>query len=326
VRSVNILVTGGGGYIGSHCCKNLFEEGYNPICFDNLINGHKENVKWGELIEGDLDNKPQIETAIKKYKIDAVMHFAAYAYVGESIEKPRKYYENNLQNTINLLSVMLNNNIDLFVFSSSCATYGNPNKIPIDEEHPQNPINPYGKSKYMIEEILKDYGRAYRLRFMILRYFNAAGADPAGEIGEDHEPETHLIPLVLRAAYDNNVPVQVFGTDYPTEDGTCIRDFVHVTDLASAHVLAVQKLLCGGSSDFFNLGTGHGYSVMQVIEKAVRVTGRRIPFRTRGRREGDPPLLVASNRKAIEKLGWNPKYQSLEDIIETAWNWHRRVW
>ena len=321
----NFLVTGGAGYIGSHCCKELFNKGYNPITFDNLVYGHRDNVKWGDFYKGDIGNVKDLETFFKKYKIDAVIHFAAYAYVGESITDPQKYYTNNLQNTINLLHHLLKNNIKYFIFSSTCATYGNPNKIPIDEGHPRSPINPYGRSKKMIEDILEDYSNAYGLKFISLRYFNAAGADPDGETGEKHDPETHLIPLVLDVATGKSEAIQVFGTDYDTKDGSCIRDYIHVSDLASAHVLALEMMLNGSPSGFYNLGTGHGHSVLEVIEKALKITGKEIPFIVTNRRPGDPPVLVASNEKAVNELGWKPEYTNIDDIIRTAWNWHKSL-
>jgi UDP-glucose 4-epimerase len=322
---INVLVTGGAGYIGSHCCKELHNKGYHPITFDNLVYGHRENVKWGDFYKGDVGNVKDLENFFKKYKIDAVIHFAAYAYVDESISDPQKYYLNNLKNTINLLHHLLNNNIKYFIFSSTCATYGNPEKIPIDESHPQSPINPYGRSKLMIEEILEDYNSAYGLKFVSLRYFNAAGADPDGETGENHYPETHLIPLVLDVAAGKSEAIKVFGTDYDTKDGSCIRDYIHVSDLASAHVLALEMMLDGSSGGFFNLGTGHGHSVLKVIENVSKITGINIPFISVARRAGDPPVLVASNEKAINEIGWKPKYIHLNDIIQTAWKWHKKL-
>ena len=321
----NFLVTGGAGYIGSHCCKELFNKGYNPITFDNLVYGHRENVKWGDFYKGDIGNVKDLEAFFNKYKIDAVIHFAAYAYVGESIADPQKYYTNNLKNTINLLHHILKNNIKYFIFSSTCATYGNPNRIPIDEDHPRSPINPYGRSKKMIEDILEDYNRAYGLKFVSLRYFNAAGADPDGETGENHDPETHLIPLVLDVAAGKSEAIQVFGTDYDTKDGSCIRDYIHVSDLASAHVLALERLMNESSSSFFNLGTGLGHSVLEVIEKSLKITGKEIPFIVTNRRPGDPSVLVSSNEKAVNELAWKPKYTNIEDIIQTAWNWHKKL-
>jgi UDP-glucose 4-epimerase len=273
------------------------------------------------LHEGDIGNPDDLSTCFDRFDIHAVIHFAAFAYVGESVSHPMKYYKNNVRNTVNLLQAMLERKIRHFIFSSSCAIYGNPIKLPMDEEHPQNPISPYGKTKYMVEEILKDCDRANGLRFTSLRYFNAAGADPEGELGEAHEPETHLIPLVLASAWNPGKPVSVFGTDYPTPDGTCVRDYVHVKDLASAHILALEKLMEGGSSGFFNLGTGQGYSVMQVIESARRVTGREIPFIKSERREGDPPVLIASNEKAVRELGWKLEWTNLDSILQTAWRW-----
>jgi len=322
---INILVTGGAGYIGSHCCKELYNKGYNPITFDNLVYGHRENVKWGDFYKGDIGNLEDLEAFFEKFKIDAVIHFAAYAYVGESITDPQKYYLNNLQNTINLLHFILKKNIKYFIFSSTCATYGNPNKIPIDEGHPRSPINPYGRSKKMIEEILEDYNSAYGLKFVSLRYFNAAGADPDGETGENHDPETHLIPLVLDVAAGKSEAIKVFGTDYETKDGSCIRDYIHVSDLASAHVLALEMMLDGSSGGFYNLGTGHGHSVLEVIENVSKITVINIPFISVDRRAGDPPVLVASNEKAVNEIGWKPKYTNIEDIIQTAWNWHKKL-
>ena len=258
---LNVLVTGGAGYIGAHCCKELYLQGYHPITIDNLVYGHKESVKWGDFYHGDIGHPKHLRNCLKKYKIDAVMHFAAYAYVGESMEDPLKYYTNNVFNTINLLNLLLGHHIKYFVFSSSCATYGNPVSVPIYEDHQRKPINPYGRTKRMIEEILEDLDAAYGLKFISLRYFNAAGADPAGYIGEKHDPETHLIPLVLDVAVGKCNAIKVFGTDYQTEDGTCIRDYIHVTDLARAHILALEKLLDGSKSSVFNLGQGKGYSV-----------------------------------------------------------------
>jgi UDP-glucose 4-epimerase len=253
------------------------------------------------------------------------MHFAAYAYVGESVEDPLKYYENNLGNTIQLLHAVLDNEIKYFVFSSTCSTYGNPQKIPIDEDHPLNPINPYGKTKRMIEEILRDYQTAYGLKYISLRYFNAAGADPDAEVGEDHDPETHLIPLVLDAAAGKRNAIKVFGTDYGTPDGTCIRDYIHVTDLAQAHILALQRLTGGADSSVYNLGNGQGFSVLEVIERARKITGKNIAVENSDRRAGDPPVLIASNEKAIKELGWKPQYADIDDIIGTAWRWHQKL-
>ena len=322
---MNILVTGGAGYIGSHCCKALSQKGMHPVTLDNLVYGHRHFVRWGEFFKGNAGNPADLKKIFSQHQIDAVMHFAAYAYVGESVQKPLKYYENNLRNTIELLHAVVENDIQYFIFSSTCATYGNPRKIPIDEKHPQNPINPYGKTKRMIEEILDDYGAAYGPKYTSLRYFNAAGADPDGEIGEDHDPETHLIPLVLDVAAAKRASVKVFGTDYETPDGTCIRDYIHVTDLAEAHILALQRLMDGADSSYYNLGTGQGFSVLDVIERAQHITGKDIRAENGDRRPGDPPVLIASNEKAIAELGWNPIYADLDDIIGTAWRWHQNL-
>lgn len=322
---LNVLVTGGAGYIGSHCCKELYLQGYNPITVDNLVYGHRENVKWGAFYEADVGNPDQLQDCFAKYKIDAVMHFAAYAYVGESMEAPLTYYTNNVRNTINLFNVLLEHRVNYVVFSSSCATYGNPVSIPIDEEHRLSPINPYGKTKRMIEEILEDLDIACGVKFVSLRYFNASGADPDGEIGEKHDPETHLIPLVLDVAAGKQKAIKVFGTDYRTPDGTCIRDYIHVTDLARAHILALEYLLNGGKSTAFNLGQGRGYSVLEIIDKVKEITAKKIEIAHADRRPGDPPVLVASNQKAIRQLGWKPEFSNLADIIRTAWRWHQKL-
>jgi UDP-glucose-4-epimerase GalE len=322
---LNILVTGGAGYIGSHCCKALRQKGHHPITVDNLVYGHKEFARWGEFFKGDAGNPAHLKKCFSRHKIDAVMHFAAYAYVGESVADPLKYYENNLRNTIQLLHTIMENGVNAIVFSSTCATYGNPERIPIDENHPQNPINPYGKTKRMIEEILADYDAAYGLKYMSLRYFNAAGADPDAEIGEDHDPETHLIPLVLDVAAEKRPAIKVFGTDYQTPDGTCIRDYIHVTDLAQAHLLALEQLIGGAGSNAYNLGNGRGFSVLDVIEHAKKITGKEIAVENVDRRPGDPPVLIASNEKAVKELGWKPQYADLDDIIGTAWRWHQTL-
>ncbi|MEE4263246.1 MAG: UDP-glucose 4-epimerase GalE [Desulfobacteraceae bacterium] len=318
----NVLVTGGACYIGSHCCKELHGRGFNPITFDNLVYGYKDFVRWGDFYRGDLATPQDLANCFKNNRIEAVIHFAAYAYVGESVTDPLKYYENNVGNTINLLQAALAHDVRYFIFSSSCATYGIPESIPIDETHPQNPINPYGRTKQMIEDILKDCDAAYGLRYNSLRYFNAAGADPEGEVGEKHNPETHLIPLILDVAAGKSQDIKIFGNDYPTADGTCIRDYIHVTDLARAHVLALERLLDGAASDFYNLGQGRGFSVKEVVEQVSKITGQNIPSVYEDRRPGDPPVLVASNTKAINGLDWQPEYTNLDDIIRTAWNWH----
>ena len=320
-----ILIVGGAGYIGSHLNKEISKKGIKTIIFDNLSYGHRDFVKWGTFEKGDLGNIEDIRSVFRKYPIEAVMHFAAFTYVGESVEDPQKYYLNNVKNTLNLLQVMLEENVKYFVFSSTCATYGNPVEIPITENHPQNPINPYGKGKLIVETVLKDYSDAYGLKYASLRYFNAAGADPDGDVGELHDPETHLIPLILDVAAGKREDIKIFGTDYDTPDGTCIRDYIHVTDLAEAHILALEYLQNGGKSDFFNLGNGNGFSVKEVIETARKVTGKNIKAAEADRRPGDPPILVGSSDKAKEKLNWNPKYDKLSKIIETAWNWHKNI-
>ena len=281
-----ILVTGGAGFIGSHVCKALNQAGYLPISYDNLSRGNEWAVKWGPLLKGDLLNLDHLKKVIEEYKPKAVLHLAALAYVGESVKKPQLYFKNNVVGTLNLLEAMMENSVNILVFSSSCAVYGNPIEIPIDENHPTNPINPYGQSKLMIENILQNYDKAYGLRTFSLRYFNVAGADPEGQIGEWHNPETHLIPEILYAALGRKGKVDIFGDDYETEDGTCIRDYIHVTDLANAHVLALEKLLKGNKTDFVNLGTGRGYSVKQVIDICKRISKKNIDINILDRREG----------------------------------------
>jgi len=319
-----ILVVGGAGYIGSHTNKQLNRAGYDTVVFDNLIYGHREFVKWGNFIKGDLSDKEQLARCFADYPISAVMHFSAFAYVGESVLKPALYYQNNVVNTINLLDIMREYRVDYFVFSSSCATYGLPQKLPITEEHPQNPVNPYGKTKLMVEQILEDYGQAYGIKYVNLRYFNAAGADPDGEIGECHEPETHLIPLAIYAALGKRQSLAIYGTDYPTQDGTCVRDYIHVNDLADAHIRALEYLRDTGKSATFNLGTENGYSVREIIDQVKRVSKRDFEVRELARRPGDPPVLVSSNNKATTLLGWKPRYDTIESVIKTAWDWHSR--
>lgn len=321
-----ILLVGGAGYIGAHVNKELSIRGYQTIVFDNLVFGHKKFVKWGNFVYGDLENIEEIRSLFREHSIEAVMHFAAYTDVGESVDDPQSYYLNNLKNTLNLLEVMLENDVKYFIFSSTCATYGDPVEIPITEEHPQNPINPYGKAKLMVEEILKDYDRAYRLKYVSLRYFNAAGADLEGEIGEWRENETHLIPLILDVAIGRKEHIKILGTDYDTPDGTCIRDYIHVADLAQAHIQALEYLLEGGESETFNLGNERGFSVKEVIEIARMVTGKNINSVEARRRPGDPPVLVASSEKAKRILKWEPEYSEMADIIETAWNWHKKLY
>ncbi|MFH1026086.1 MAG: UDP-glucose 4-epimerase GalE [Nitrospirota bacterium] len=322
--SKRILVTGGAGYIGSQTNKALNRAGCETVVFDNLVYGHKEHVKWGEFILGDLSDREQIRQCFRKYPIRAVMHFGAFAYVGESVVDPGKYYRNNVVNTLNLLDVMRESGVKYFIFSSTCATYGVPVSLPITEKHPQRPVNPYGKSKLMIEEILKDYDTAYGIKHINLRYFNAAGADPEGEVGELHDPETHLIPLVMYAALGKNEDVKLFGTDYPTKDGTCIRDYIHVADLADAHIKALEYLEATGKSDSFNLGNGSGYSVREVIDTVRKISGREFRVIEERRRDGDPPVLVGSSERAGKILRWKPEYTDLVGIVETAWRWHRK--
>jgi UDP-arabinose 4-epimerase len=321
---MSILVTGGAGYIGSHTAKMLAESGQSPVVLDNFAYGHDWAVKWGPLERGDLGDADFIKGVFSRHSIDAVIHFAAFAYVGESMTHPRKYFQNNTVNTLNLLDAMIDRGVTAFVFSSTCATYGVPTHVPIDETHLQTPVNPYGESKLMVEKILRWYGEAYGLKSVALRYFNAAGADPDGTIGEDHDPETHLIPLVIDAARGTRPPVGVFGTDYPTPDGTAIRDYIHVTDLATAHVGALEYLRKGGATTAINLGTGKGRSVREVIQTVEAVSGRRVPTVLSPRRAGDPPALVANPQKAKDVLGWSARYVDLRTIIEHAWKWHTR--
>lgn len=319
-----ILICGGAGYIGSHVNKSLNGKGHETVVLDNLSRGHREAVKWGTFEQGDLLQEKDLERVFQKHEIEAVMHFAAFAYVGESMGRPEEYYENNVAGTLNLLKAMRRHGCDKLVFSSTCATYGEPERVPIDEDQRQNPINPYGASKLMVEWILQDYERAYGMRSVALRYFNAAGADPEGEIGESHEPETHLIPLVLAAATGERAGVQVMGTDYDTPDGSCVRDYVHVTDLAEAHVLALEHLNQGGGGGRFNLGNERGTSVLEIIEAAKEVTGEDFPVVKASRRPGDPAVLVGSGEKAKRILGWEPRHQDIEEIVSHAWAWHRR--
>jgi len=319
----HVLVTGGAGYIGSHACKALAKNGYIPITYDNLIYGHESAVKWGPFENGDILDRQRLEQVIKKYKPDVVMHFAAFTYVGESVTDPAKYYTNNLTGSLNLLEVMRKYHVDKFVFSSTCAIYGVPTNIPITEEHSQLPINPYGRTKSMIEWALQDYCAAYGMRAVSLRYFNAAGADPDGEIREDHNPETHLIPLVLDAALGRRTSIQIYGDDYDTLDGTCIRDYIHVNDLADAHIRAMELMNSRAGFNAYNLGNGNGYSVRQIIDTAEIVTDKKIPFEITERRAGDPPILVGDAEKLKQELDWDPKFKELNKIIQTAWDWHK---
>lgn len=315
------LVVGGAGYIGSHTCLLLAERGYQPIVFDNFTNGHEEFVQWGPVEQGDIRDRARLDEVFAKHKPDAVLHFAALIEVGESVKNPLAFYENNVVGSLNLLAATIEAGVKAFVFSSTCATYGLPDQVPIDETHKQAPINPYGRTKWVVEQALKDYSQYAGLNSVMLRYFNAAGADFEGRIGEWHEPETHAIPLAIDAALGRRAGFKVFGTDYDTRDGTCVRDYIHILDLADAHVRAVDYLLNGGSTVELNLGTGTGTTVKELLDAISDVSGKPFPVEYTDRREGDSTTLVADNSKAKEVLGWEPKY-SLKDIIQSAWNWH----
>ena len=319
----NILVTGGAGYIGAHACKALSKAGYIPVTYDNLVYGHCEAVKWGPFVEGDIADQKKLNDTMVQYQPIAVMHFAAFAYVGESVENPGKYYRNNVAGSLSLLESIRDHGINKIIFSSTCAAYGVPEAMPIKEDCPLFPLNPYGFSKVMIEQMLRDFEIAHGIRFISLRYFNAAGADSDGEIGEDHEPETHLIPLVLDAAAGKRECLTIFGDDYDTPDGTCIRDYIHVEDLAQAHVLGLKALEEGAKSNIYNLGNGKGFSVKEVVDAATRVTGKSIPVRLGPRRPGDSLCIVGDSCRIKKELCWKPKLNSLDAIIETAWNWHQ---
>ncbi len=320
----SILVIGGAGYIGSHMVKLLRNSGYGVIVLDDLSGGFGDAVLNAELVVGSIADAAMLDALFMRYRFDAVMHFASFIQVGESVQEPGKYYANNLSATLMLLEAMRKAGVARFIFSSTAAVYGDPEYIPIDERHPKQPINPYGRSKWMVEQVLEDYDQAYGLKSICLRYFNAAGADPAGELGERHHPETHLIPLVLQAASRRRADIAVFGTDYPTPDGTCIRDYIHVVDLCAAHLLALQRLLHGGSSARYNLGNGEGFSVNEVIETARHITGRPIAVRYESRRAGDPPRLVANARLARNELGWQPQRAQLDTIVADAWAWEQK--
>jgi UDP-glucose 4-epimerase len=322
--TLRVLVVGGAGYIGSHMVKRLGAADVDVLTLDNLSSGHRDAVVCGEFVQGDLADRELLAAILAARRFDAVMHFAAHIEVGESVRLPAKYYRNNVVGTLALLDAMLASQVGAFIFSSTAAIFGAPVYTPIDERHPRSPINPYGRSKYMIEEVLGDYGRAYGLRSTCLRYFNAAGADPDGVLGERHEPESHLIPLTLQAAAGRRAALSVFGTDYDTPDGTCIRDYVHVADLCEAHWLALQALLAGGNGGAYNLGNGDGFSVREVIDTARRVTGREIRVTEEGRRAGDPPRLVADSTAARSELGWRPRYASLDTIVGHAWRFEER--
>jgi len=320
---MTVLITGGAGYVGSHVLAELRAAGTPCVVLDNLSRGHREMVGDADLIVGDIGDTGLVRRIVADYGVTAVMHFAAYAYVGESASAPLRYYANNVAATVGLLTGLVEGGVTALVFSSTCATYGVPEATPITEDHAQRPINPYGASKLMVERVLQDAERAHGLRSVAFRYFNAAGADPSGAIGERHEPETHLIPLALQAAAGEREGLEIFGTDYPTPDGTCVRDYIHVVDLAQAHVLGLRYLREGGASAAFNLGNGNGFSVRQVIETVERVTGARLPVKIGARRPGDPPELVGSAEKARRVLGWVPKFDTLDAIVDTAWRWHR---
>lgn len=320
--SRTVLVIGGAGYVGSHCCRAFAKAGWRVVVFDNLSRGWRDFVRWGPLIEGDLMDRAAIAAAIGEVKPDLVAHFAALAYVGESVTDPAVYYATNVTGTLNLLDAMRAAGVDKILFSSTCATYGVPTQIPIDETHAQHPINPYGRSKLMVEQILADYSAAYGIAHVALRYFNAAGADPSGEIGERHEPETHVIPLAIEAAMRGDDSFRIFGDDFDTRDGTAVRDYIHVSDLAGAHLKALDYLEAGGASDVFNLGTGVGTTVSEIAAAVERCGGRPLKRLVTGRREGDPPALVAAADKARQVLGWTPTHSDIDNIIRTAWRWH----
>ncbi|MCX6152062.1 MAG: UDP-glucose 4-epimerase GalE [Ignavibacteriales bacterium] len=320
---MKILVTGGAGYIGSHVVRMLLEKNHEVVIIDNLSRGHIESVPAGvEFEQVDLLDSNKLQSAISKHQVDAAIHFAAFAYVGESVENPGLYYANNVVGSINLINALHKNNVKKIVFSSTCSLYGNPERVPISEDESLKPINPYAKTKFMIEHVLSDFDTSFNLKYAALRYFNAAGASFSGEIGESHDPEPHLIPIVLQAALGKREKVFIYGDDYPTEDGTCIRDYIHVYDLADAHVKALEYLNENNKSIIVNLGTGNGYSVKEIIDEARKITGKEIKAVISERRPGDPAVLIADNKKAKEVLGWIPKY-GLKEIISSAWEWHK---
>jgi UDP-glucose-4-epimerase GalE len=318
----SVLVTGGAGYIGSHAAKALHQAGYRVVVFDNLIAGHREAVKYGALVEGDITDVGAVRRALTGHHVTAVMHFAAFLDVGESVSHPARYYRNNVIGALSVLEAMVAEKVGMFIFSSTCATYGEPTEMPIPETHPQRPINSYGETKLAVERALGHFERAYGLKWVALRYFNAAGADPDGEIGEDHSPEIHLIPRAIQAAA-GGAGLEVFGDDYPTPDGTCLRDYTHVSDLADAHVRALEALVATGKSEAYNLGTGHPHSVREVIDTVSRVTGTNVPWTLAPRRAGDAAVLCAAPQKARSELHWVTRFPDLAAIVRTAWQWHR---
>lgn len=322
---MRVLITGGAGFIGSHTAKLLAQSGYQPVVYDNLSTGHLTAVRWGPIIVGDLANTPLLTAVLREYQIDAVVHFAASAYVGESMEQPAKYFQNNVQNTLSLLNAMLEAGVKQIVFSSSCAVYGDPGDQLITEETLKQPMSPYGESKLFVERVLGWYREAYGMRSVALRYFNAAGADPDGEIGENHDPETHILPLVIQTALGQRDCFSIFGNDYSTPDGTAVRDYIHVSDLADAHLRALTYLANGGESTAINLGTGKGYSVRQIVEAVERLSGLPVAVKELPRRAGDPPSLVADASRAASVLGWRPVHSDLDTIVQTAWNWFSRT-
>jgi UDP-glucose 4-epimerase len=321
---MKLLVVGGAGYIGSHMVKHLQRAGHEWVVADNFSTGHRRALTDGCVVELDIADPQALDTLFAQHRLDAVFHFASFIQVGESVSEPGKYYQNNFAATLTLLQAMVRAGVKHFIFSSTAAVYGDPVYVPIDEEHPKAPINPYGRSKWMVEQLLEDFDRAYGLKSVCLRYFNAAGADPEGQLGERHEPETHLLPLILQAAGGRRESITVYGRDYDTADGTCVRDYVHVTDLIAAHALALDYLLQGGASTAFNLGNGQGFSVQQVIDTARQVTGQVIRVSEAPRRAGDPPSLVADPRRAHAVLGWQPQFASLEQIVTHAWHWEQK--